>query len=174
MTLPLIDRESLGYGATVVLSGISFALAPGERVVLLGRSGAGKTTLLGTIHDRLVATGTRVALVPQDDALVPQLSVVKNTLMGRLDDHGALYNLTNLVRVRRADRAAILPILADVGLEPEAERPVEGLSGGQKQRTALARAFFRGTIRGTRCGAWRRGFSPPISPASRTSGGRSG
>lgn len=144
MTLPLIDRESLGYGATVVLSGISFALAPGERVVLLGRSGAGKTTLLGTIHDRLVGTGTRVALVPQDHALVPQLSVVKNTLMGRLDDHGAFYNLTNLVRVRRADRGAILPILADVGLEPEADRPVEGLSGGQKQRTALARAFFRG------------------------------
>ncbi len=144
MTRPLLDRETLGYGAAVVLQGITFALAPGERVVLLGRSGSGKTTLLNAIHDRLVETGSRVALVPQDHALVPQLSAAKNTLMGRLDDHGPLYNLANLVRMRRADRTAVDAVLEDVGLAPEADRPVEGLSGGQKQRTALARAFYRG------------------------------
>lgn len=140
----LLDSESLGYGASVVLEGVSFRLAPGERVVLLGRSGVGKTTLLTAVHDRLVASGERVALVPQDHALVPQLSVVRNALMGRLDDHGALYNLANLIHTRGADRAAILEILRELGLEAEADRAVEGLSGGQKQRTALARAFYRG------------------------------
>jgi len=144
MNRPLLQAESLGYGASVVLRGVSFALAPGERVVLLGRSGAGKTTLLNAIHDRLIVAGRRVALVPQDHALVPPLSVVRNVLMGRLDDHGALANLASLVRPRRADRAEIVAILAELGLAAEADRAVEGLSGGQKQRTALARALFRG------------------------------
>ena len=144
MSGPLLQGETLGYGASVILGDVSFALAPGERVAILGRSGAGKTTLLDAIQARLLGQGARVALVPQDHALVPQLSVVRNALMGRLDDHGALRNLATLVRPRRADRAAVLAILGELGLEAEAERAVEGLSGGQRQRTALARALYRG------------------------------
>jgi phosphonate transport system ATP-binding protein len=144
MNQPLLQAESLGYGTSVVLRGVSFALAPGERVVLLGRSGAGKTTLLNAVHDRLVGAGRRVALVPQDHSLVPQLSALRNVLMGRLDDHGALYNLASLVRPRLADRRPIEAILLELGLSAEADRSVDGLSGGQKQRTALARALFRG------------------------------
>lgn len=142
--MKVLHDETLGYGAVPVLTGVSFALAPGERVALLGRSGAGKSTLLAAIHARLVAQGTRVALVPQEQGLVPQLSVLRNVLMGRLDDHGALYNLASFVRPRRADQAGVLAMLAEVGLAPEAFRAVEALSGGQKQRTALARAFWRG------------------------------
>lgn len=144
MTAVLLDHETLGYGEVPVLDRVSFALAPGERVAVLGRSGAGKTTLLTAIYERMTAAGTRVALVPQNLALVPQLSVAKNALMGRLDDHGAVYNLTNLIRTRAPDRTIILDTLAELGLSSEADRAVEGLSGGQKQRTALARAFFRG------------------------------
>lgn len=140
----LLDRETLGYGAAPVLTGVSFALAPGERVALLGRSGAGKTTLLGALHEALLGAGNRVALVPQEHGLVPQLSVLRNALMGRLDDHGALYNLSNLVHPRAADRAGVGEVLGILGLSEEADRAVEGLSGGQKQRVALARAFWRG------------------------------
>ena len=166
MMLARLDRETLGYGQTAVLPGLSFALAPGERVVLLGRSGAGKSTLLAAIFDRLdpgrmsaqgaartaqgasaqhdAARPQRVALVPQDHALVPQLSVLKNVLMGRLDDHGAFYNFTNLLRVRAADRAGVAEVLKDLDLSAHIDRPVQALSGGQKQRVALARAWWRG------------------------------
>ena len=143
MTLVALHRETLGYGRSTVLSEVSFALAPGERVVLLGRSGAGKSTLLNAVYDRLVPQN-RVALVPQDHALVPQLSVLRNVAMGRLDDHGAVYNLTNLLRIRRADRTGIAAILSDLGLADVIDRKVAGLSGGQRQRVALGRAWWRG------------------------------
>ena len=144
MSLAGFSRETLGYGAGTVLEEVSLTLSPGERLVLLGRSGAGKTTLLNAFHDRLVAGGHRVALAPQDHALVPQLSVLRNVLMGRLDDHGAAYNLTNLIRPRRADREAVEALLGELGLSGQIDQPVEALSGGQRQRTALARALYRG------------------------------
>jgi phosphonate transport system ATP-binding protein len=143
MTLAALHRETLGYGRRTVLSEVSFSLAPGERVVLLGRSGAGKSTLLNAVYDRLVPDH-RVALVSQDHALVPQLSVLRNVVMGRLDDHGAVYNLTNLLRVRRADRSGIAGLLAELGLAEVIDRKVAQLSGGQRQRVALARAWWRG------------------------------
>ncbi len=40
-----LDGVSFAYGAVPALSGVSFALAPGERVALLGRNGAGKSTV---------------------------------------------------------------------------------------------------------------------------------
>lgn len=142
--LALIERETLGYGATAVLSDVTVTLAPGERVVLLGRSGAGKSTLLTVLYRRLVARGRRVALVPQDHALVPPLSVFHNVHMGRLDERSALRNLATLLWPTGAERARVRPVLAAVALEGEERRPVDSLSGGQKQRVALARAFHRG------------------------------
>lgn len=140
----LLDRADLGYGPAPVLSGVTLAVRPGERVVLLGRSGAGKSTLLAAAYRALRDQRQRVALVPQDHALVPQLSALRNVLMGRLDDHGALRNLATLIRPRRADRQAALAVLDRLGLAPWADKPVESLSGGQRQRVALGRALYRG------------------------------
>ncbi|MFD2237477.1 ATP-binding cassette domain-containing protein [Aureimonas populi] len=144
MARPLIDGEELGYGATVVLRDVTFALAPGERVAVLGRSGAGKSTLLTSVYRRLTAAGRRVALVPQDHALVPQLSVFHNVFMGRLDERSSLYNLANLAWPFPSERARVEPVLEEVGLSGLSRREVGALSGGQKQRTALARAIHRG------------------------------
>ncbi|MBU2957756.1 ATP-binding cassette domain-containing protein [Paracoccus sp. 1_MG-2023] len=137
-----LDGQDIGHGGAPVLSDVRLSVRPGERVALLGRSGSGKSTLLGALHRAM--GDRRVALVPQDTALVPQLSALRNVLMGRLDDHGAIRNLATLIRPRRADRDAALAVLARVGLTPEADRAVEGLSGGQQQRVGLARAIFRG------------------------------
>lgn len=136
--------EVLSYGRTTVLSDVDFTLRPGERVVLLGRSGAGKSTLLNAAYARMAESFPDIALIPQEHGLVPQLSVFHNVYMGRLDAHGAAYNLANLVWPFRAERRAITPVLETVGLDGFARATVETLSGGQKQRTALARAIHRG------------------------------
>lgn len=142
--MQLLDGVDLGYGGAPVLSGVRLHVAPGERVALLGRSGSGKSTLLSALHEAAAGRGLRIALVPQDAALVPQLSALRNVLMGRLDDHGAWRNLRTLIRPAAPDRAAALADLDRVGLMPEADARVESLSGGQKQRVALARALHRG------------------------------
>ena len=142
--MQLLDGVDLGYGGTPVLAGVRLHVAPGERVALLGRSGSGKSTLLSALHGAAAGRGMRIALVPQDAALVPQLSALRNVLMGRLDDHVAWRNLRTLVRPASPDRAAALADLDRVGLMPQADARVESLSGGQKQRVALARALHRG------------------------------
>lgn len=139
-----LTGANLGYGGTAVLRGVNFTLQRGERVVLLGPSGAGKSTLLAAIHRQLTGLGHRVALVPQDQGLVPQLSVMRNVYMGRLDDHGAVGNLASLVWLKRSHRTGIEAILADLGMDGLAARPVDSLSGGQRQRTAVGRALYRG------------------------------
>lgn len=144
MSLVLFENETLDYGGVPVLEGINLALCANERVAILGRSGVGKTTLLTAIYQKHALSDQRVALVPQELALVPQLSVIKNALMGRLDDHGMLHNLKNLLRTGASARRDVLAILASLELIQEADRAVEGLSGGQKQRVALARALYRG------------------------------
>ena len=138
--LELRDADA-AYAGRPVLQNISLSLHAGERVSVLGKSGSGKSTLLGLLYARLAR---QAALVPQAASLVQTLSVFHNVYMGRLDAHGAGYNLANLIWPFPAERRAIAPVLETVGLDGFARRTVETLSGGQKQRTALARAIHRG------------------------------
>ena len=44
-----LDKVTAGYGEAVVLNQVSFTLAAGETLALLGRNGTGKTTLINTL-----------------------------------------------------------------------------------------------------------------------------
>jgi len=123
-------------GGREVLRGVSFDVAAGERVVVLGANGSGKTTLLRAIAGLDAVDGGEVraegvGFVLQQGALFPHLSVLQNTLLalrvvkGMAND-GAL----------RAAKAA----LARVAIERFDAMPHE-LSGGQQQRVAIARAL---------------------------------
>ncbi|WP_026553479.1 ATP-binding cassette domain-containing protein [Arthrobacter sp. H20] len=127
---------------------IDLAVAPGERVLLLGASGSGKSTLLhglvgvlgddgqGEQHGSLTLDGRppgeargRAGLVLQD----PDTQIV----LARVGDEVAFGAENQAVprakiweRVRRA--------LDDVGLDVPLDRSTSALSGGQKQRLALA------------------------------------
>ncbi|GGF54327.1 ABC transporter ATP-binding protein [Marmoricola endophyticus] len=120
---------------------------PGETIAVVGPNGAGKSTLLdavagtapteGSLHvagqdwRRVPTHRRRVALVHQDHALFPHLSVRANV------EYGARARGTGRAEARR--RASDLLQLLEVG--ELAERRPGQLSGGQSQRVALARAL---------------------------------
>jgi phosphonate transport system ATP-binding protein len=147
--------------AVRAVDGIDLTVAPGEFVVILGRSGSGKTTFLRAIN-RLVepAAGTvrvagqdvtgaapaalravrrRIGMVFQQFNLVRRASVLDNVLAGRLGYVPALPSL--LGRFPASDRALALDCLARVGLAHLAARRADTLSGGEQQRVAIARAL---------------------------------
>ena len=144
MSLISLQRETIGWKERDVLLDVDLTVEPGEKIAFLGRSGSGKSTLITHLYRRLIAAGKAVSLIPQDNALVPPLSVFHNVYMGQLDKRSTFYSLANLVKPFKKEVSDIRPILSEISLEPEIFQAVEKLSGGQKQRTAIARAFFRG------------------------------
>jgi heme exporter protein A len=127
-------------GDRVVFAGLSFALAPGDALLLTGANGAGKSTLLRILAgllspaDGLVvwqgddiagdpaAHAGRTRYVSHQDALKPALSVAEN-----------------LGFFARLQGGAVGPALAALALSPLADLPARVLSSGQKRRLALAR-----------------------------------
>jgi ABC-type sugar transport system ATPase subunit len=136
-----------------VLSELSFTIAGGEHIALLGPSGCGKSTTLRLmagleapsagqilLDGNVVSETCRIrqpphrlgiAMVFQDLALWPNLTVKENVLLGLA---GAA-----LSRREAAERAR--EALALCAIETWAERQPGHISGGQQQRVALARAI---------------------------------
>jgi phosphonate transport system ATP-binding protein len=145
------------FGDRVVLDNVSFDVAAGEVVAILGASGAGKTTLFRcvtrlaqpdcgevlfgehAIRERRSSGRTEVGLIFQQFNLIRRLSALDNVLAGRLGEVP-----TWRVMVRRfphRDRQLALAALDRVGMLPYALQRADSLSGGQQQRVAIARAL---------------------------------
>lgn len=135
-----LQQQSLKKGRTEVLSHISLTLYRGEKVALIGPSGAGKSSLLEWLYAQ---QSGQIALCPQSSGLVDILSAYQNIYMGGLERHGTLYNLSNLIYPRQADRQAITTLAAELGIADQLWKSVDQLSGGQRQRVAIGRALFR-------------------------------
>jgi zinc transport system ATP-binding protein len=145
---------SFAYGGVPVLDDVSFTVARGESMCVVGPNGGGKTTLLKLILGLLApdrgeiqvfgrpprAARSRMGYMPQHvgfDAQFP-MSVMDVVLMGRLGRGG----LTGLFGwYDRHDRAAAIEALHAVGVEDLARKPLASLSGGQRQRVLIARAI---------------------------------
>jgi ABC-type sugar transport system ATPase subunit len=138
------------FGTVRAVDDLSLEASDGEFLVLVGPSGSGKTTALrvlaglegisaGTIWigerdvTRLRPQDRDIAMVFQDYALYPQMSVEKNMSFA-LRNSGTN---RNLIRKRVHEAAGRL------GLEDLLHRKPSELSGGQRQRVALGRAIVR-------------------------------
>lgn len=127
-----------GQPPVEVLKGVDLAVAPAEKVAILGRSGAGKSTLLHILGGLLRPTSGTVrkpanfGFVFQSYHLMSELTVLENVVLPTL--------ARGKVRGRAArDRAGEL--IASVGLADRLEHLPGELSGGERQRVALARAL---------------------------------
>jgi ABC-type Fe3+/spermidine/putrescine transport system ATPase subunit len=136
------------FGKASVLENISFDVAEGEVLVLLGASGSGKTTILRIIaglempytgkvilHGRdvteLPARERGVGVIFQSYALFPKMTVEKN--IG--------YGLRIRKRKRKEIRKTVNELLSLVQLEEHRKKYPSQLSGGQQQRVAIARTL---------------------------------
>jgi ABC-type multidrug transport system ATPase subunit len=127
------------YAARPVVS-VTLAIPRGQRVALLGPNGAGKTTLLRALLAHLPATGT---------ARINGYDVVRDGVRARahvgyvpqtpaFPSHLLTGEVVAYVMELRGLASDPLPLLAGVGLEREALKPVGQLSGGMARRLALA------------------------------------
>jgi lipoprotein-releasing system ATP-binding protein len=148
------------HGPLTVLSGVSFSLAPGEAVAIMGPSGSGKSSLLyilGALEPPTSGTVTldgrnpfaldpaalaafrnkSIGFVFQDHCLLPQLSVLENvlipTLVAPASEAGGREGFTPRAR----------QLIERVGLADRLDHRPGALSGGERQRVAIARALIR-------------------------------
>ena len=138
------------YGSNAVVHGISLSITDGEFVVIVGPSGCGKSTLLrmvagleeisageiligGRVVNRLEPKDRDCAMVFQNYALYPHMSVFENMAYG-LKIRGVPVGEIK----RRVDEAAAILELGGL-----LERRPKQLSGGQRQRVAMGRAIVR-------------------------------
>ncbi|MFK0332105.1 ABC transporter ATP-binding protein [Rhizobium sp. NPDC090275] len=145
-----IRNVKKSYGAVDIIHGVDVDIADGEFVILVGPSGCGKSTLLrmiagleeitggeisigGRVVNNLQPKDRDIAMVFQNYALYPQMTVAQN--MGfALELAGAK---KAEIDKKVGEAAGIL------GLQPLLGRKPAQLSGGQRQRVAMGRAIVR-------------------------------
>jgi len=137
------------YGIVKAVDGIDFAIAPGECFGFLGPNGAGKTTVMRILSCFLPPTaGTvtvfgmdvtreqsaikaRMGLMPQDDNLDPDLSVLENLIV-----YARYFDIPKKKAVPLANE-----LLEYVELRDRGAMNIKELSGGMKRRLLLARSL---------------------------------
>jgi ABC-type sugar transport system ATPase subunit len=146
----IFDAVTKRFGEVAALRELSLEIADGEFMVLVGPSGSGKTTALrllagldvasegqitigGRVVDRLAPRDRDIAMVFQDYALYPQMTVYRNLAFAL-----RMRKMAKPEIEARVHRAAEM-----LDIENLLERKPRELSGGQRQRVALGRALVR-------------------------------
>jgi branched-chain amino acid transport system ATP-binding protein len=144
-----VSELAAGYGRIPILGGVTFSVARGEFIGILGHNGMGKTTLLRALMGYIPATAGRVVLegaditraepyrrartgmgyVPQGRDIFPGLSVRDNLRMGAVG------------RPKDEDTAIGSALETFPRLKPLIDRPGGALSGGEQQLLAIARCL---------------------------------
>ena len=143
-----VEGLTKSYGQTRAVDRLTFSVARGETLGLLGGNGAGKTTTIAMLLGLLIPTSGSIRVLGHDMArerfaalgrmnfsspyvaLPARLSVAEN-----LRVYGHLYDVPRLER-------RIAELAAELELSDLLDRPAGALSAGQKTRVALAKALI--------------------------------
>jgi len=149
-----VENLRFAYGPVEVLCDVTFAVEPGDYVILAGPNGAGKTTLIKTVlgltgrykgrvelFDQSLSgfTGwSRIGYLPQRvNAFNPLFPATVKEVVGL----GLLSQKTFPRRLTRGDGLRVRQTLDRMGIADLKDKSVGELSGGQQQRVFLARAL---------------------------------
>src|SRR5690606_4847003 len=141
-----LDRVEAFYGRSQALFDVTFQLAEGEVVALMGRNGMGKTTAIRAICNLLPAQGGTVCFAGQEVRKLPPYRIARLGIGLVPEGRRCFPNLTveeNLLATARAGRwtlAAVHSLLPRL-----AERRMQfarTLSGGEQQMLAIGRALM--------------------------------
>ena len=153
MSVLVLGGVSVSLGGVRVVTEVDAAFEDGQWTVVIGPNGAGKTTLLRAVaglvpydgsislFGRQTSTIRRrdlarlLAVVPQDPATPPWMTVSEYVLLGRTPHIGYL------AKESWADVAAAERALDRLDLVGHADRLLGTLSGGERQRVVVARAL---------------------------------
>jgi branched-chain amino acid transport system ATP-binding protein len=140
-----IENLSAGYGKAEILSSVSFTLAPGQSLALLGRNGTGKTTLIRSIMGlttrhagRIILDGRDITALRPDQRASAGLGWVpqeRNIFRSLTVDE----NLTAVARPGPWDLASVYGLFPR--LRQRRRHFGTELSGGEQQMLAIARAL---------------------------------
>src|SRR6185437_8906328 len=159
----VVEGLTCRFGAKAAVDNVSFSVAPGGFIGVIGRSGAGKSTLLRAVNRLTPATSGRIlfdnvdvtalkgkelrrwrarsAMIFQQFNLIGRLDVLTNVLMGRLSEISSWRSLFQLWP--EEDIAVAMSALEQFDMGQLAAQRADQLSGGQQQRVAIARAMVQ-------------------------------
>lgn len=122
-----------------IFSGLSFALAPGDALMVTGRNGAGKSTLLAVLAGRLKPETGTLSIADAGDATLSECLHVVGHRDGLKSPLTAEENLAFARDLLGCPTASPRAALEELGLGHALRLPVAYLSAGQRRRVALAR-----------------------------------
>ena len=160
-----LEHACLNFGATLALADCDLTISEGEQIALIGPSGSGKSSLLRVLAtEHALDTGDYqrsgravgslsskalkqqrcdIAYIPQNLALVPNLKVSQNVLLGKIGRQNLLSSLKSLLIPSSKELGVAQRILSEVGIPEKLFHRTDSLSGGQQQRVAIARALYQ-------------------------------
>jgi len=137
-----VNRLCKSFGGVKALDDVSFDLAKGETLAVIGPSGGGKSTLLRVLNGLDAPDSGSIEFIDSENKMVKGTFGLVFQEYNLFPQYTVQGNLTLAPRLLGKNYSQADEILGKVGLSDKKDSYPSQLSGGQKQRTAIARALM--------------------------------
>lgn len=148
MALITCDAITLSYDSTPVIKNLSFSVAKGDYLCIVGENGAGKSTLIKGLLGLIKPTSGKISysdgLIQSNIGYLPQQSEIQKDFPASVYEvviSGTLNKCGVIPFYRKKHKETADMNIRLLGLESVKNKCYQDLSGGQQQRVLLARAL---------------------------------